>query len=64
MSWQWTDRRKSWHVSPRDILGKALGRDPRDWVEYESAEDGAAADQIGLWQDKNPVPAWEWRKAH
>src|SRR5262245_54846553 len=29
---------------------------PRDRVEYESAEDRAAADRIGLWQDKNPIP--------
>jgi len=37
---------------------------PGDRVEYESAEDRAAADRIGLWQDKNPVPPWEWRREH
>jgi endonuclease YncB( thermonuclease family) len=37
---------------------------PRDHAKYESAEDRAAAGRVGLWQDKNPVPPWEWRKAH
>lgn len=30
--------------------------------EYESAEDHAAADRVGLWQDNNPIPSWEWRR--
>ena len=30
--------------------------------EYESAEDHAAADKLGLWQDENPIPPWVWRK--
>jgi endonuclease YncB( thermonuclease family) len=34
---------------------------PRDRIDYESAEDRAAADRAGLWQDKNPIPPWEWR---
>ena len=34
---------------------------PKDRVDYEAAEDRAAADRVGLWQDKNPVPPWEWR---
>ena len=34
---------------------------PRERTEYESAEDRAAADRTGLWQDKNAVPPWEWR---
>jgi endonuclease YncB( thermonuclease family) len=33
-------------------------------VEYEAAEDRAAVDQMGLWQDKNPVSPWEWRREH
>jgi len=37
---------------------------PRDRVAYESAEDRAAADRVGLWQDKHPVPPWEWRSEH
>jgi endonuclease YncB( thermonuclease family) len=36
---------------------------PKDRVDYAAAEDRAAADRIGLWQDKNPVPPWEWRRA-
>ena len=34
---------------------------PRDRIDYEAAEDRAAANRTGLWQDKNPVPPWEWR---
>ena len=37
---------------------------PRDRIDYEAAEDRAAADRIGLWQDANPVPPWEWRHMH
>src|SRR5215831_5335598 len=37
---------------------------PRDRMSYESAEDRAAADRLGLWQDKNPTPPWEWRQEH
>ncbi len=37
---------------------------PRDRTDYEAAEDRAAADRTGLWQDKNPVPPWEWRREH
>jgi endonuclease YncB( thermonuclease family) len=36
---------------------------PQQRIDYESAEDRAAADRAGLWQDPNPVPPWEWRKA-
>src|SRR5215475_14221984 len=31
---------------------------------YQSAEGRAAADRMGLWKDKNPVPPREWRGAH
>jgi endonuclease YncB( thermonuclease family) len=37
---------------------------PKDRIDYEAAEDRAAADRVGLWQDKNPVPPWEWRREH
>ena len=37
---------------------------PRDRIDYEAAEDRAAADRLGLWQDANPVPPWEWRHKH
>ena len=30
--------------------------------EYASAEDHAATDRIGLWQDKDPIPPWTWRR--
>ena len=32
---------------------------PRGRIDYEAAEDRAAADRVGLWQDKHPVPPWE-----
>ncbi len=35
---------------------------PQKRIDYESAEDRAAADRVGLWQDKDPVPPWEWRR--
>jgi endonuclease YncB( thermonuclease family) len=31
-------------------------------VDYESAEDRASANRLGLWQDEAPVPPWDWRK--
>jgi endonuclease YncB( thermonuclease family) len=37
---------------------------PRDRTNYEAAEDRAAADRVGLWQDKNPTPPWEWLHKH
>jgi endonuclease YncB( thermonuclease family) len=37
---------------------------PRDRQLYTQAEDKARADRLGLWQDKNPVPPWEWRRSH
>jgi endonuclease YncB( thermonuclease family) len=29
---------------------------------YARAEDEARANKKGLWQDKNPMPPWEWRR--
>ncbi len=29
---------------------------------YAQAEDEARANKKGLWQDKNPMPPWEWRR--
>lgn len=33
-----------------------------DQGRYESAEEEAKAQKIGLWQEKNPVPPWEYRR--
>jgi endonuclease YncB( thermonuclease family) len=30
---------------------------------YEAAEATAKAGKVGLWQDADPVPPWEWRRA-
>jgi endonuclease YncB( thermonuclease family) len=35
---------------------------PKDQQLYAQAEDEARADRLGLWQDKNPMPPWEWRR--
>ncbi len=32
--------------------------------EYISAEDDARANRRGLWQQNNPTPPWEWRRAN
>jgi endonuclease YncB( thermonuclease family) len=33
-----------------------------DRVSYETAEDLAKADQLGLWADPNPINPYTWRK--
>jgi len=30
-------------------------------TDYEAAEATAKAGRVGLWQDADPVPPWEWR---
>ncbi len=35
---------------------------PEDRRRYAKAEDQARTDRLGLWQDKNPMPPWEWRR--
>lgn len=39
----------------------ARERLPSQRLAYEMAEAKSAADFIGLWQDRKPVPPWEWR---
>ena len=39
---------------------KELSRENRKL--YAQAEDEARANKTGLWQDKNPMPPWEYRK--
>ncbi len=34
---------------------------PADRKVYADAELEARTKRVGLWQDKNPVPPWEWR---
>jgi endonuclease YncB( thermonuclease family) len=31
-------------------------------AEYESGEKSARDARLGLWQDQNPIPPWEWRR--
>ncbi|MDA8257731.1 MAG: thermonuclease family protein [Betaproteobacteria bacterium] len=35
---------------------------PEDRVRYEAAESGARQQRMGLWQDKDPTPPWDWRR--
>ncbi len=35
---------------------------PENRKRYAQAEDQARTDRLGLWQDKNPMPPWEWRR--
>lgn len=46
----------AWHY-------KAYEREqsPSDRRNYAAAEKDAAAARLGLWQDVEPVPPWEWR---
>ena len=32
-------------------------------TSYRDAQDAAQAERVGLWQDPDPIPPWEWRKA-
>lgn len=34
-----------------------------DRLSYNSAEDSARTNRVGLWSDNAPVPPWEWRKS-
>jgi len=36
---------------------------PDDQGQYEFAEREARAKRVGLWQDNNPMPPWEFRRA-
>jgi endonuclease YncB( thermonuclease family) len=35
-----------------------------DYAQYQAAQKAARSGQIGLWQDQNPTPPWDWRKAN
>ena len=35
---------------------------PQDRGAYEFSEQEAKARRVGLWQDADPIPPWEWRR--
>jgi len=35
---------------------------PKERTDYEQAEFNAKIRRIGLWNSKNPIPPWDWRK--
>ena len=35
---------------------------PEDRIRYDAAETGARQQRMGLWQDKDPTPPWDWRR--
>jgi len=34
-----------------------------DRLSYNAAEESARASRVGLWNDNEPMPPWDWRKA-
>jgi endonuclease YncB( thermonuclease family) len=46
----------AWHYK-RFILEQPA----RERETYAKAEDAARTGKVGLWQDRDPVPLWEWR---
>jgi len=35
---------------------------PKERTDYEQAEFNAKVRRLGLWNSKNPIPPWDWRK--
>jgi endonuclease YncB( thermonuclease family) len=33
-------------------------------TSYRDAQDAAQAERVGLWQDPDPIPPWEWRRVN
>ena len=46
----------AWHYKAYEREQTPSGR-----RNYAAAEKDAAAARLGLWQDAEPVPPWEWR---
>ena len=40
----------------------AKEQSPQDQADYEAAETMAKLRRLGLWNDTNPIPPWEWRR--
>jgi endonuclease YncB( thermonuclease family) len=48
----------AWHYKRYD-----KEQTPEERMRYADAETDARAHRIGLWQDKQPVPPWDWRRS-
>jgi endonuclease YncB( thermonuclease family) len=55
----------------RDVAGEMLDAGLAwHFARYSNDRDYAAAERRardakrGLWQDRDPIPPWEWRQAH
>ena len=44
-----------------EIVRLGVLQSPEGRRNYATAEKDAAAARLGLWQDAEPVPPWEWR---
>lgn len=51
------NRGMAWHYKQYAKEQSAVDR-----ASYSAAEMTARTNGVGLWQDKSPVPPWEWRK--
>lgn len=40
----------------------AREQSPQEREQYEFAEQEAKARSVGLWQDPEPMPPWDWRE--
>ena len=50
----------AWHYTT--YAKKAQSRS--SFQQYEDAQANAQTQRSGLWQDSNPTPPWDWRKAN
>ncbi|MBM5571351.1 MULTISPECIES: thermonuclease family protein [Deefgea] len=50
----------AWHYTT--YAKKAQNR--TSFQQYEAAQSKAQTQRSGLWQDSNPTPPWDWRKAN
>jgi len=47
----------AWHYKPYEST-----QPKEDRAQYRQTEQDAKAGKVGLWNDKNPVPPWEFKR--